>query len=144
MNEREAVHTLARRYCQEQFREWSRRYAEIQRSQSRRAGDYSPEAYDAFPRYLILQAILRSIEALRPESADTVNSLVDAMTVAARDAQNNLTAEPRNAIAGKAIADERAKFFAYVRSLTAEPISWPAPLPFRRTLTKAESDRFWI
>jgi hypothetical protein len=79
MEERAAVHTLARRYCQEQFYEWYRRYEELQRQQARPPGDDSPEAYDTFPRYLILQAMLRSVEALVPNSAGSVDLLVEAI-----------------------------------------------------------------
>jgi len=139
----QAVHTLARRYCQEQFSEWCRRYEELQRQQARPGGEYSPEAYDTFPRYLILQAILRSIEALAPESAGSVELLVEAMSAAAQSANSNLTAPPQNAIAEAAIEGERQKFIAHIRSLTAEQIRAVAPLRFRRTLTREESKRIW-
>jgi hypothetical protein len=143
MEKRAAVHTLARRYCQEQFSEWCRRYEELQRQQARPGGDYSPEAYDTFPRYLILQAILRSIEALIPEGTGSVDLLAGAMAAAAQSANSAFTARPQNAIAEAAIEGERQKFIAYIRSLTAEQIRAAAPLRFRRTLTKEESKRIW-
>lgn len=143
MEEKAAVHTLARRYCQEQFSEWCRRYEELQRQQARPGGGYSPEAYDTFPRYLILQAIPRSIEALVPESADSVDLLVGAMAAAAQSANSDLTAPPQNEIAEAAIEGERQNFIAHIRSLTAEQIRAAAPLRFRRTLAKEESKRIW-
>src|SRR5712691_3111865 len=143
MNERQAVHTLARRYCQEQSSEWCGRYEALQRQQPRSEGDYSPEAYNTFPRYLILQAILRAVETLTPENASSADLLVEAMATAAQNADSNLTAAPQNAIAAAAIAEERAKFITYIRSLTVDDIDASTPLPFRRTLVKDESDRIW-
>ena len=143
MNENAAVHTLARRYCQEQFSEWCRRYEALQRRQPRSEGDYSPEAYDSFPRYLILQAMLRAVEALTPDSASSTDILVEAMTNVVQKADSNLTAAPQNPIAASAIAEERAKFIAYIRCLTADRINAAKPLPLRRTFTKEESDRIW-
>jgi hypothetical protein len=118
MNQRQAVHTLARRYCQEQFSEWCVRYEALQRYQPRSEGDYSPEAYNTFPRYLILQAILRAVETLTPQDASSVDLLAEAMATAAQNADSNLTAATQNAIATGAIAEEKAKFITYIRSLT--------------------------
>jgi len=143
MSQGEAIHTLARRYCEEQFSERRRRYEELLSRQPRREGDYSPEAYDAFPRYLILKAILQFVEALTPASASSATSLVEAMAAAAQSAEGNLTPKPRNAIARAAIADERAKFIEYIRFLTAEQIDSAVPLPYRRTLSKEEAGRLW-
>jgi hypothetical protein len=141
MNENTAVQTLARRYCQEQFSEWCRRYEALQRRQPRSEGDYSPEAYDIFPRYLILQAMLRAVESLTPESAVSADLLVEAMANVAQNAESDLTAAPQNPIAASAIAEERSKFITYIRSLTTEQINAAKPLPLRRTLIKEESDR---
>jgi len=143
MNENTAVHTLARRYCQEQFSEWCSRYEALQRRQPRSEGDYLPEAYDTFPRYLILQAMLRAVESLTPESAGSADLLVEAMANVAQSAESNLTAAPQNPIAASAIAEERAKFITYILSLTAEQINAAKPLPLRRTLIQEESDRIW-
>lgn len=143
MNENTAVHALARRYCQEQFSEWCSRYEALQRRQPRSEGDYSPEAYDTFPRYLILQAMLRAVESLTPESAGSADPLVEAMANVAQNAESILTAAPQNPIAASAIAEERAKFITFIRSLTAEQINAAKPLPFRRTLAKEESDQIW-
>ncbi|MDQ6769650.1 MAG: hypothetical protein M3Z54_06655 [Gemmatimonadota bacterium] len=143
MNERQAVHTLARRYCQEQFSEWCGRYEALQREQPRSEGDYSLEAYNTFPRYLILQAILRAVETLTPENASSADLLVEAMATATQNADSNLTAAPQNAIAAAAIAEERDKFITYIRSLSVDDIDAPTPLPFRRTLVKNETDRIW-
>jgi len=143
VDERTAVHTLARRYCQRQFSEWFRRYEELQQRQGRAPGDYSPEAYDTFPRYLILQDILRSVEALTPESAGSLDLLVEAMATAAQKADGYLTARPQNAVARTAIDGERQKFIVYIRSLAEEQIRTAAPLGLHRTLTKEEADRIW-
>jgi hypothetical protein len=143
MDERVGVHTLARRYCEEQFSEWCRRYEALQARQPWSGGDYSPEAYDTFPRYLILQAILRSIEALIPVNIASVDQFVDAMVLAARSADSFLTEGQQNAIARTAISAEREKFIRHVRSLTSDQIRMVPPLPFRRTLTKEESTGIW-
>lgn len=119
------------------------RHDVLQRRQPHSEGDHSPEAYDTFPRYLILQAMLRAVESLTPESAGSADRLVEAMANVAQNAESNLTAAPQNPIAASAIAEERAKFITYIRSLTAEQINAAKPLPLRRTLIKEESDRIW-
>jgi len=143
VSENTAFHTLARRYCQEQFSEWCRHYEALQRRQPQSECDYSPEAYDTFPRYLILEAMLRAVESFTPESAGSANLLVEAMANVVQKAGSSLPAAPQDSIAASAIAEERAKFITYIRSLRAEQINAARPLPLRRTLIKEESDRIW-
>ena len=138
MDDKVAVHTLARRYCQEHFSEWCKRYAELYTG-----GDYSPEAYNTFPRYLFLQDTLRAVEILRPELILSVELLVQLMTDAARTAGRDQSDSLKNPIARDAISDESAKFIRYIRSLTKKEFDSAIPLPWRRTLTTVESSRIW-
>ena len=87
--------------------------------------------------------MLRAVESLTPESANSADLLVEAMANVVQNAESNLTAAPQNPIAASAIAEERAKFITYIRSLTAEQINAAKPLPLRRTLIQEESDRIW-
>ena len=71
MNETTALHTAARRYCQERFSYWIRIYEELQRKENWQVQklfelgwDYSDEAYRTFPRYRIDKAIQVEVERL--------------------------------------------------------------------------------
>ena len=70
-----ALHTVARRYCQQKNSEWSQSYQELQGKEQWQVEnlfepgwDYSPEAYAIFPRYRLDSAIQAEIEKLRPDA----------------------------------------------------------------------------
>jgi len=57
-----ALHTAARRYCEERAAHWRSRYAELG-SHIDHAG-YTVEERDVFPRYNALEAVLVEVERL--------------------------------------------------------------------------------
>ena len=61
MNLAQALHTAARRYCNDQYEHWTTRYAKIIRAGCDRTAndyDYTPEALDVFPRYKPIEAAM--------------------------------------------------------------------------------------
>lgn len=143
MDHRLAVHTLARRYCEEQHALWARKYFDLEGHRPHARHDYSPEAYDTFPRYLILEAILQAVEEIRPEAPEDVEPLVGLLSDAASTAATSSTLSLSNEIAISAMEDERQKFTNYIRNLSGEEIEAAEPLPHRRTLTAHERNDLW-
>lgn len=129
-----AVHTLARRYCLDQHALWVQKYSALEDAGRRVGEDYSPEAYDTFPRYLVLDAILEAIEAITPDRAGSVEELVDRLLVAAGATSTSTTVDPPNEIAESAINEERARFIRHIGNLSEEEIRTAKPLPFRQPL----------
>ena len=75
MHQNNALHTAARRFCQERFSYWIQIYEELQRKENWQVQklfepgwDYSDEAYRTFPRYRLNKAIQVEVERL---TADT-------------------------------------------------------------------------
>ena len=75
MDQSNALHTAARRFCQERFSYWFQIYEELQRKENWQVQklfepgwDYSDEAYRTFPRYRLNKAIQVEVERL---TADT-------------------------------------------------------------------------
>lgn len=66
MTEELALHTAARRYCEERAAYWHTRYAELG-SHIDRSG-YTTEQKNIFPRYNVLEAILVEVKRFCPES----------------------------------------------------------------------------
>ena len=71
MDENNALHTAARRYCQERFSYWFSIYEELQHKENWQVQklfepgcNYSDEAFRTFPRYRIDKAIQVEVERL--------------------------------------------------------------------------------
>src|SRR5688500_6530827 len=144
----EALHTAARRYCIEQVWLWSGRYQELcargeDRVTSRGGGgawDYSPAAYDLFPRYNVLGAIRVEIERLVPAELGLLENARVAIAMAGEMASSAVT-RGENRIERAAMQQEREKFVAFVRGLTAAQLDRVEPLLFRRVLGMPETKR---
>jgi hypothetical protein len=69
MDEITALHTVVRRFCQEEFALWAGRYAALQnagQAEIPRSGslgwDYSDDGYEIFPRYRLVEVIQDEVE----------------------------------------------------------------------------------
>src|SRR5258708_550196 len=74
MDDTTALHTAARRYCQQRFSDWIQTYKDLQSKQKWQVNDlfqpgwdYSEKAYRTFPRYRVARAIQVEVERLKPD-----------------------------------------------------------------------------
>lgn len=140
MNEIEALHTAARRYCLDEGRRWRERYADLQRGREQRVPySYSRRDLDTFPRYHVLDAIRVDIELYVPADFASPTEAVDTLVIAAETAESLFT-RPDGPIESRAIEEERAKAVAHFRSLGEEDLRAIRPLPYRRTLGTSEAE----
>src|SRR2546430_9597589 len=100
MNESTALHTAARRYCQERFSYWIRIYEELQRKENWQVKklfepgwDYSDEAYSTFPRYRVDKAIQAEVERLTVDSTTVLDELRARLLRASDVAEERLETE---------------------------------------------------
>src|SRR5437879_944566 len=127
MDEREALHTAARRYAMER-----RKVAIL-----------------AHLRDDILPGILRRIEAVTPSSFSSVEALREFLLGALRTGSlRNDTSSPSfasypNLEDSQQEAEERFHFVAYIESLTVDDLRMVAPLPHRRVLGEQQADKLW-
>jgi hypothetical protein len=145
----EALHAAARRYCRARANQWEQRYFALrddEERQRRRAGvpepvvyGYSREALATFPRYHVLRAIQAVVETFTPADLGSLNEARELLAEAGTTANNLFTEEPTGAIEQSAMGEERELFGHYVASITDEELASVEPLPFCRTLTRAES-----
>jgi hypothetical protein len=133
MDEKTALHTAARRYCQARFSEWVQVYEELQLKENWRVEKlfqpgwtYSGEAYKTFPRYRIAKETQVEIERLVADSSGSLSELKTSLIDAAAKAQAKLEHELTNGLARKAIREEAEE-----------------PLPGRRVLNEDESKTIW-
>ena len=75
-----------------------------------------------------------------PRDASSVESMTDSLVRAAQDSHLYLDVPPTSASEVANIRDEVQKFSEFIRSLTEEQIASAEPLPYRRTLSKGESN----
>ena len=150
MNENNALHTAARRFCQDRFSYWIRIYTELQSKENWQVQrlfepgwDYSDEAYRTFPRYRIDKAIQVEVER-RVVDSDTVFDELRAHLLRACDlAEAQLEKELKETVARKALHEEAEDYRAYIRVLKPNDLTEIEPLPFRRVIGETESKRLW-
>lgn len=150
MDETTALHTAARRYCQERFSEWVRVYGDLQRQGNWRVEDlfkpgwdYSDDAYRTFPRYRLAKNIQIEIERLDVDSRMGLVEMRKFLIAASERAQAQLRAELTNKLAHMAIGEEAEDYRVYVEALAPTDLVQVNPLPYRRVLRKEESERLW-
>jgi hypothetical protein len=124
MDTKTALHTAARRFCQDRFSEWAQAYNDLQLKENSRAEnlfepgwDYSEDAYRVFPRYRIDAVIQAEVERLIPDSAKDLAELRSQLNDACKLAENRLLEEFAKASAREAIREEAADFKAYLQVL---------------------------
>jgi hypothetical protein len=150
MDDRTALHTAARRYCEDRFSEWAQAYSELEargnvqiENKFKLGWDYSVEAYGVFPRYRMDKAIRIEVERLAPESSNSLEELRSQLISASDIAEGRLRTELKNEIASKAVRDEAEDYKTYIRILSEGDLLSIAPLPFRRVLADKESKELW-
>ncbi len=150
MDDKTALHTAARRYCQERFSDWIKTYTDLQAREKwqvenlfKPGWDYSKEAYGVFPRYRIDQAIQVEVERLAPEATESLEALRSQLIHASDPAEERLTCELKNAIALTALREEAEDYKAFIQALRESDLPNIFPLPYRRVITQAESDDYW-
>ena len=132
------LQTAARRYCIGRNQFWWDVYA---KQADRKIGeDNSPEAYAAFPRYNVLNAILEDVETITTADYHSIQELKDLLVISGVSAQAMLTNPPPNAIASDAMDEERRMFFEFIQGITREQLRIVEPLFYRRRLREIEAD----
>jgi hypothetical protein len=150
MNNKTALHTAARAYCQDRFREWMETYKDLQIKEKwqvenlfKPGWDYSAEAYRIFPRYRINAAIQIEVERLTPNSSSTFEELRCQLVRACDVAKARLDAELNNSNAREALGEEADDYRAYIQVLVEADLTDVLPLPFKRVITEEESKKLW-
>jgi TonB family protein len=94
MDDKTALHTAARRHCQERFSEWIKTYTDLQTGEEwqvenlfKPGWDYSRQAYRVFLRYRIDQAIQVEVQRLAPEASPSFEALRSRYPPLARQAR---------------------------------------------------------
>jgi hypothetical protein len=149
MDPQTALHTAARRYCQDRFANWSETYKELQAKKKCQVGnffetgwDYSENEYKVFPRYRLDGAIQLEVERLIPSSFGSFEQLRTCLLSACDAAETQLLAELSKGTAKKALRDEAADYRAYIQVWNESDLINVEPLPFRRLITDEESKQF--
>lgn len=150
MEHRVALHTAARRHCQERHAYWAEAYRRLDaEGNATTRGDklnweYTAEAYTTFPRYLVWEAILNEIERLEPHSVTNADALRPALTSAGLQAETALTANAGlPAAARSAMAEEREAFRDFIQSFPEVELDAVEPLPLRRVFGMEELSKIW-
>lgn len=149
MDAKTALHTAARRYCEERFSSWAETYnqlearEDVKESKLRPGWDYTEEEYGIFPRYRLDKAIQIEVERLVPQSSKSLEELRSLLISACDVAEVRLHAEMKNATANKALREEADDYRAYIRVLRESDLANVGRLPHRRVLTREESKELW-
>jgi hypothetical protein len=145
MDDARALHTAARRYCQDRFAEWAGAYEDLQRKENWRVQklfqpgwDYSDEACRTFPRYRVAKNTQIEIERLVASSDMSLAEMRKCLIAASDKAKTTLQTELTNKLARNAIREEAEDFRVYVETLTPEDLVQVEALPYRRVLKALE------
>jgi hypothetical protein len=149
MDETTALHTAARRYCDERFSEWFQLYQVLQRKGNWQVQNllkpgwgYSDEAYRIFPRYRVAKNTRIEIERIRVDSGISLTEMRKLIGDASAKAENELKTELKNELGHTVIHEEAEDFRVCVEALTLKDLAHIEPLPYTRVLSKDESERF--
>ncbi len=104
---------------------------------------YSDEAYDIFPRYTVLDAILVNVETLDPDKLPDLRELIKLLTKFGQGANSDLTGHHDNSIAVASEQNERDRFAEVIRKAAAEDFPIQEPLFYRRVLSAIEVAELW-
>ncbi len=150
MKQNIAIHTAARRYCQERFDYWTRKYEDLQLNENWQiqkrfepGWTYSEEAYRTFPRYRIDKAIQIEVERLTVNSGAVLDEMRAYLLRACDVAEKQLESELKDPIARKSLHEEGEDFRAYIRILQSNDLADFKSLPFRRVIAESESKHLW-
>lgn len=146
MNLAQALHTAARRYCNEQFLHWATRYSAICRAGRDRAADryhYTSEALGVFPRYNVINAIRIELERIDPNELHDLNDTRELIIIAGIAGDDDFTRKPIGQIDAEAMASERECFCDFICGLSESDLECVQPLPYQRVLSQSESDALW-
>ncbi|MFA7004261.1 MAG: hypothetical protein WC429_09510 [Verrucomicrobiia bacterium] len=144
MNAAHQLHNAARKYCIDRYAHWCAEYQKLsERGRARIGSGYSDEAYDIFPRYNVLSAILTEIERIDSDDLPDYSALSDLLILAGHTASSPFTEKPHSNIEAAAIADERLKFAAAVQGFTLDSLAKIPMLPYRRVLSSKEVVPLW-
>jgi hypothetical protein len=140
MTDTEALITAARRYCQDNHSYWADKYSK------ERTGDdfpytYTDNDYNIFPRYNVLSAILDSVETIVGHNYQSIETCKNDLKDFGLNANNLFTTGEHNSISLNAMQEERKKFIAFIEKIALENLTLVEQLPYRRRLTKGESDQ---
>jgi len=137
IDQRVALHTAARRYCADQYAHWMRCYGE------RDFDITSPRAEAIYPRYNVLAAILVDVGSVLPQEFATLDDLRAFLIAAGQTAEDAATRYAPDPLAERAMAEQRAAFGGFIERITLEGLRDVDPLPYRRSLSGAESATLW-
>ncbi|MGH9533632.1 MAG: hypothetical protein ACRD2E_02105 [Terriglobales bacterium] len=150
MDEIEAVHTAARRFCLGEIWRWGDRYSALKEAGGERVATagkiswaYSDAAYQIFPRKLLAQALLDEVERIVPALAGSGKRLCARLTASAEAARAATQATLRDPRAAAPISAEAEEFQRWVAS--SGTLCWQEvrPLAFHRTLDATEGRAAW-
>jgi len=144
MNAARMLHDAARRYCIERHGHWCGEYQKLMDQDRARIGSgYSDQAYDTFPRYHALAAILAEIERIDAEKLPVEAELHELLIIAGHTAESIFTKDTSSEIGAAAIADERQAFEETIQGFSQEDLERVEPLPYRRVLSADEVTALW-
>ncbi len=136
MNEIQALHAAARRYCVERFDYWAERYKQLLPRMPVLA--YTPKQLDTFPRYNMVDAIREAIESAVSGDFSSLHDLRVFLISTARNVETQRTQGSED-IARQAMHEERDLFCNYVEGVTDGQLRRIEPLPYRRSLSETET-----
>ena len=138
-----ALHTAARTFCANQHSHWWGEYMPLVKSGQDRVGkQYSKTAYSLFPRYRLDEAIGIEVERITGDEFRSLEEARKLLLEAGRRALSSLFQEfQQSPEARVALTDEWKAFDSYISSLDPIQLAQIKPLPYRRVLTKSESEQ---
>lgn len=130
----EALHTLIRKYCIQEFNFWKKEYAEKRTGSDFPEYTYSDSDYNLFPRYNAIDAILKGIETIIPTDYTDFKLLKKDIIQFGLENETAAISNPDNNIEANAIQEVRKKFREYAEAITEKEVNNVEPLPLRRRL----------
>jgi hypothetical protein len=131
------LHNAARRYCIERHAHWWEVYAKQRGAAS--SGNYSEDDLKTFPRYNVLDAILKEIERIDPRRLTSLSEARGLLTLAGQTAETIFTKPPYLPLVEATMEEERLLFAEFIRNVSESEMEKTAQVFFRRVLTAHES-----
>lgn len=158
MNLAQALHSTARRYCQERSQFWWQQAAELRQkaSQVHNRVHYQQQLPAFYGRSKVLITICSEVEHLDSDELEDLDDTRRLILRAGREATETkpranmdkslifeyVQTQPRPSTQA-AIEQERIAFCTYIQNLANSQLQSAQPLPYRRVLSPAESEAMW-
>ena len=135
----EALITISRRYCMDNYDFWENKYT-IEGTKKVFPNDFPDKDYNMFSRSNILSLFLEEIEKIIDKKFISIIECAEELKIIGEYSINKFIENLESETGTKAIFDERTKFIHFINNIAENDLINVLPLPYNKRLKTKETD----